>query len=132
MLSSLNQAFENTRGKISAIKQSIDLHRRLSGRRQVALGSFTLSSKMATGRMISSQILTSVLPFGILHADIHALVVEVLGPQVGVARRRRHLEVAIPGRPKGSAKGATSQVVDQHVAQCHWKTRLEHRWQMLE
>ena len=45
----------------------------------------------------SSQILTSVLPFGILHADIHDLVVEVLR----VARRRSHLEDAIRDRQHG-------------------------------
>ena len=59
--------------KICVIKQSIDLL--LRGRRQGALGSFTLSSNMAHGRMISSQ--TLVLSLGILHADIHDLVVEV-------------------------------------------------------
>ena len=52
MLSSLNQASKKRHGKISAIKQSIDLHRRLRGRRRGALGSFTLSSNMANGRMI--------------------------------------------------------------------------------
>ena len=52
MFSSLKKRQEKT----SAIKQSIDLHRRLRGRRQGALG------------------------FGILHAD-QDLVVEVLGPQ---------------------------------------------------
>ena len=59
---------------------------------------------MANGKMISSQILTSVLPFGILHADIPDLVVKVLGPRVIVARRRRHLEDAILDRQKREAQ----------------------------
>ena len=47
-------------GTISAIKQSIDLNRRLRGRRHGALGSFTPCSTTANGRIMSSQILASM------------------------------------------------------------------------
>ena len=63
-----------------------------------------------------SQILASIFPFEILLADIRDPVVEVLVPQVRVARRRLHLERAILNRRKGSAKSATTHVVDRHVA----------------
>ena len=61
------------------------------------------SSIMANDNVISSQILTSVLPFGILHADIPDLVVKVLGPRVSVASRSPHLEDAILDRQKREA-----------------------------
>ena len=86
--------------------------RRLLGRRHGALDSVTLRSNTATGRMISVQILASVLPFGTLHVAIHDLVVEVLGRQVSAAHRRRHLEDAILDRQRS----ATTRVVDQQAA----------------
>ena len=102
MFKSLNQAFENATGKaVQSSRASISMVTCVEEDKG-ALGSFTLSPNMAKGRMIPSQIPTSVLPFGILHADIHDLV-EVLGPQVSVARRRRHLEDAILDRQKGEA-----------------------------
>ena len=50
---------------------SIDLYRRLRERRQGTISSFTLCSKTASGKMISSQILASIPPFEILLAGIH-------------------------------------------------------------
>ena len=71
----LNQAFENARGKaVPSSRASISIVACVEEDKG-ALGSFTLCSIMANGRMIPSQILTS----GILHADIHDLVVEILG-----------------------------------------------------
>ena len=67
MFSSLNQAFENA--KEHQCHQAVACVEEDKVR-------LARSSIMANGSVISSQILSSVLPFGILHADIHDLVVK--------------------------------------------------------
>ena len=74
---------------------------------------------MASGRMISSQILdlcSSVWESCVRTFTIWLSTSSV--PKLSVVRRRRHLEDAIPSIvQKRSAKSATTHVVHQHVAE---------------
>merc|ERR1719272_853772 len=61
--------------EVDAVHQRIDLDGGLSGRRESALGTLALCPQPANGTVVAREILATVLPLEVLHAEVDDTIV---------------------------------------------------------